>query len=103
MVVPPFADLLASFGIPENGELEVSECPGIEKPHLYQIIYAAVARVDRLLSDPEECRIGDFGVSVFAEPICPTRQFEGSDSIEIHASVEVEEFLPRDQYGSLPK
>lgn len=97
-----FRHLLSQFGIPADGEIEVSECPGQSRPHLYGGWYFIVGCI---LSGERghTFEMGGFELSFASGQSFAVSAFKGQQVCELHFHTETAEFLSRAEYASPPE
>ena len=93
--------LFSQVGIPTDGEIEVWECPGQSRPHLYGGWYFIVGRI--ISGEPNyEFPVGSFQLSFTSERSFAVSAFEGQQICELHFTTETDTYLSEAEYASSP-
>jgi len=92
--------LLASLGIPDNGEINVAEYTGMRKPHGYIGWYFFVGRVVRgtLGVVANEFKVGDVSLHLSADHFFFAPEFADQEICQLNFCTEVDEFLTPADY-----
>lgn len=94
--------LLSQFGIPTDGEIEVSECPGPSRPHLYDGWYFIVGRI--VSGEPDHpFTVGGVHLSFTSGRSFAVSAFEGQQVCELHFYTETDTYLSEAEYASPPR
>ncbi|MEI7732736.1 MAG: hypothetical protein WCO56_24400 [Verrucomicrobiota bacterium] len=102
VVTSELRHLLSQFGIPADGEIEVWECPGLSRPHLYGGWYFIIGSI--VSGEPDhEFTVGNFRLSFTSFRSFSVSAFEGQEVCELHFYTEIDTYLPDADYASPPR
>lgn len=93
---------LSRFGIPINGEIEVSECPGQKMAHLYSGWYFIVGRI---ISGREDLNfmLGRFELSFTSGRSFAVPAFDRHQVCELHFTTETDTYVSKAEYALPPR